>query len=1079
WCFRSPKHGGPANSSDLEYVTSLYFEYTPRTSHKNMERFIQNFWKQAHQHPIFPCRTNDKLTPVVGLKGAAAIFPNGLSMPDDLAFKMRTWLQSLDILYCDCPHTVLARMLPADKGKFGFVVQQVDEDMVRKLIKRDPSFIPEQLKTDTSKQWILEYVLKAVLDKSPPLEPIAGLTILPLVNGEWKQLLPSPVYYTASSEMRSFINGGDMLVDEALFSTELLQKILTKMTGDDWFGVERLPSSVFAEAYEKEHPQGVSPETWEKLWIFLEQFPDLESFEDMSILKTSDGTMSPLSEFRDALRLSSAFSDGEVCVRKLRSLLDDLGIVVFDPRLHRNHPYLINNVPACDPYRVLALVSLILASYPTARAITHDEAAVLREALYDLDDYEMEEHVLDNLGLLKIWNSYGPRPKAGGHRPLIQAQGSVFIEHYYDLTNLGNHEDVISDPYLSHFENLGAHPLSLTAAAEFRVVPKILQGTLKLSADITRAAYIRLFSEIIRIAVGGTKKAKREATRFIKQGRVILCRDGTLRPSAELFDADEGLLTHIFQNATAKFADDGAWNIIRPVRNLFAFRKASDKNVVRECAEEVLRDISAQASTDVSGQALPMLRSKASTLVQYIYNHPDGIDWMDDKWSIVPADVISTLPHSSHAPKLAKYLPFSKLVLPAYRDTVWTQCAFFPENLQPSAAFNTRFNTVGNPDVQDIVNHLTVLVRDLAPQWSSMDRQLALKISVFKVYETLHEMASKSTQWRIHVGAVLGSKSVLPYILNGDDKDTDKKDSWLWPNQLMLDIDNDIERHQVVHPKLLPYREFLVAAGVEQMQAVEGFVAVPVGRKVGDLEKHLLETFEAQDRYTGFMDVRFKFADGQEIQAHKFILVHSSDHFKRRFTGLWADYTTREEEEPGVEVINLTSLDETYEAFWGLVYYFYSDRLIATNGPAGGSKDGSSALGQGEEAREGQKHTDELRDRVEYLMALQHLADLYVMPRLKSLIAFEIVTGRKVIHSNVFNVRSYAIQNQCKDLQDHCEKFIDKNRSGVRKYVEGDLAYSRKRLNELSEDDHGAERADLREEIAASERNLEELDALT
>ncbi|CAO3564928.1 unnamed protein product [Mortierella alpina] len=1077
WCFRSPKHGGRP-SSDLEYTTKLYFESTPTTLHKTMERFIQNFWKQAHQHPVFPCRTNDKLTPVVGLRGAAAIFPSGSSMPDDLAFKMRTWLQSLDILYCDCPHTVLARMLPADKGKFGYVVQQVDEDMVRKLIRRDPSFIPEQLKSDNSKQWILEYVLKAVLEKSPPLEPISGLRILPLVNGEWKPLLPSPVYYTASSDMRSFINGGNMLVDEALFSTELLQKILTKMTGDASLGVERLPSSVFAEAYEREHPQGVSPESWEKLWIFLEQFPDLGSFEDMSILKTADGTMRPLSDFRCALRISSAFPDGEACVRKLRTLLDDLAIVVFDPRLHRNHPYLINNVPACDPYRVLSLVSQRFASYPRARAITHDEAAVLREALYDLDDYEMDDHVLDDLGLLKIWNSYGARPKAGGHRPLIQAQGSVFIDHYYDLTNLGNHEDVISDPYLSHFENLGAHPLSLTAAADLRIVPKILQGSLKLTTEITRAAYIRLFSELIGIAVNGTKKAKREATRLIKQGRVILCRDGTLRTSAELFDADELLLTHVFQNESAKFADNGAWNIIRLVKNLFAFRKASDKNVVRECAEEVLREIGAQESTAVSGQALPMLRSKATALVEYIYNHPDGIDWMDPKWSIVPADVISTLPHSSHAPKLAKYLPFSKLVLPAYRETVWTQCAFFPENLQPSAAFKRKFDTVGNPDVQDIVNHLTVLVRDLAPQWSSMDRQLALKYSVFKVYETLHEMSSRSTQWKAHVRTFLASVPV-PYILNGNDKDSDKEDSWLSPNQLMLDIDNDIERHQVVHPKLLPYREFLVAAGVEQMQAVEGFVAVPVGRKVGDLEKRLLECFEEQDRYTGFMDVRFKFANGQEIQAHKFILVQSSDHFKRRFTGLWADYTTREEEEPGVEVINLTSLNETYEAFWGLVYYFYSDRLIATNGPPGGSKDGSLAVGLEQATEPGQKHTDELRDRMQYLMALQHLADLYVVPRLKSLIAFEIVTGRKVIHSNVFSVRGYAIQNQCKDLQDHCEKFISKNRSGVRMYVEGDLAFNRKQLNVLSEDEHGAERADLREEIAVSERNLEELDALT
>ncbi|KAF9571204.1 hypothetical protein EC968_000852 [Mortierella alpina] len=1074
WCFRSAEHGGPAKPTDLEYATRLYFEYTPRTSRLDMERFTQNFWKHSHQHPIFPCRTNDKLRPVVGLKGAAAVFPSNGSMPDDLEFKMQAWFRSLDITYCNCPREILGRMLPAEKAKFGYVVQQVNEDMVRRLMKKDPSFIPQQIKTETSKTWIMEYVLKAVLDESPPSEPICDLTILPLVNGEWKQLLSSPVYYTASSEMRSFINGGDMLVDESLFSTDRLQKILTKMTTVARYGVEGLPASMFAEAFEKEHPQGVSSESWEKLWIFLGQFPDLEPFEDMSILKTTDGTMSPLSDFHDALRISSAFPDGEGCVQRLKSLLADLGIVVFDARMHRDHPYLVNNVPPCDPYRVLTVLSQCISSWPTNRTITKGEAEVLREALYNLADYAMDEQVLHDLGHLRIWNSYGPRSKAGSHRPLIAAQGSVYITDDYNLTNLGHHEDVISDAHFSHFEALGARPLSLTVAAESRIVPKILQGTLKLSTE-TKGAYRRLLSDIIGIATRGPTKANRQkAKKFLKQGYIILCRDGALHPSAELFDADDQLLLHVFDNATAKFADMGTWDLVRSAKDLFAFRDASDKDVVRECAEEVLREISVQASTTVSGQALPMLRSKALALVKHIYDLPEGIDWMDSKWAIVPADVISTLPHSSHAPELPKYLPFSKLVLPSHIDAVWTQCAFFPEYAQPSERFKRQFNTVGQPLVQDIVNHLTVLARDLAPQWTSNHTRLALTVSVDKVYATLNEMSRRGTQWRVR--SFLSSIPV-PYILN-EPGNPNKEDSWLWPTQLMLDIDNDLERHRVVDASLLEYREFLVAAGVEQMHAIEGFVTVPVGRGIGDLEKRLLDCFEEQNRYTGFMDVRFKFADGQEIQAHKFILVHSSEHFKRRFTGLWADYTTREEEEPGVEVINLTSLDETYEAFWGLVYYFYSDRLIATNGPARGSKDSKLALGPGQ-VEEEQAHTDELRDRVQYLMALQHLADLYVLPRLKSLIASEIVIGRKVIHSNVFSVREYAIQNQCKDLQDHCEKYIDKNRSGVRKYIEGDLVDFRRKLNELSDGDHGAKRAELQEEIAESERNLKELDALT
>ncbi|KAF9281483.1 hypothetical protein BGZ68_006618 [Mortierella alpina] len=1067
WCFRSPEHGGPAKPAELEYAIQLYFGYLPKAAHKNMERFTQNFWRHAHHHPIFPCRTNDKLAPVVGLKGTAAVFPNNSSMPDDLNFNMQKWFRSLDVLYCDCPRLLLAHMLPADKAKPDYMVQQVNEDLIRNLIRKDPSFIREQITTESSKQWILEYVLKAVLDKSPPLEPISGLTILPLVNGDWKQLLPSPVYYTASPDMRRLINGGDMLVDEALFSTDLLQRILAKMTSDDSYGVERLPCSVFAEAYEKEHPQGVSPESWGKMWIFLEQFSDLELFEEMSILKTAGGTMRPLGDFRNALRISNASPNGEKCVQNLRSLLADLGIVVFDAGLHRNHPYLVDSVPECNPRRVLTLLSKCISSWPTSRAITSDEAEVLRQALYN-DGDAMDEQVLHDLGYLKIWNSYGLGPNAGGHRPLIAAQGSAFIVDDYDLTNLGSHEDVIRDLYFPHFEAMGANALSLVVATRGRIVPKILNRTLKLSAE-TRAAYIRVLTNIIGIAMHGSKKAKREAKTFIMQGQIVLCRDGALRSSTELFDADESLLTQVFNNATAKFADSNAWSIIRPAKHLFAFRKANDHNVVRECAEEVLREISAQEAMEVRAQALPMVRSKAVTLVQYIYDHPEGIAWMDPKWSIVPADVISTLPHSKHAPKLPKYLPFSKLVLSSYRDAVWTQCAFFPESLQPSAGFKRRFDDVGIPSAENIVNHLVVLVRDLAPQWTSTDQQLALKTSLIKVYETLQEMSSRSTQKDV---SELLIRVSVPYILNGIDNNSAEEGSWLKPSQLMLDIDNDIEHYRVVHPQLLPYRNFLIAAGVEQMQAVEGFVTVPVGRAVGDLEKRLLDCFEEQNRYIGFMDVRFKFADGQEIQAHKFILVHSSEHFERRFTGLWADYTTREEEEPGVEVINLTSLDQTYGAFWGLVYYLYSDRLIATNGPARSHKDGTLDLRPGL-ARE---DTDELGDRVQYLMELQHLANFYVMPRLKSLIASEIVLGKKVRHSNAFEVRGYAIQNQCKDLQDHCEKFIVKNRSAVRTYVKDALA---RHLKALSEEDNGAERATLKEDIKVSEGYLEELDALT
>ncbi|KAG0204589.1 hypothetical protein BGX28_003528 [Mortierella sp. GBA30] len=1074
WCFRSSEHGGPKHR-DLDDVSRLYFEFMPKGlpkgAPKEIASFVENFWHQALQRPIFPCRTKNQEQPIIGVKGSEAVFPSNRSIPSEVEPKLQSWLRDFGVLFCGCPRDILTMILNEGKGEFGHTIQQVDENMIRKYIRKDPLFIPTHLKTTTGKQWILEYALKVVIDKSEveTLEPLSGLALLPLVNGEWKPLFPTPVYYTADREMRSIIEGGDMLVNEDLLSTDILQKILAKLTIDEGYGLEKMSAKAFATAYQQEHPNGVPPETWERLWTLLGKFEDLEPFENMSILKTEDGTMKPLKEFRNGLQVSSATIQGLQCIQNLRSLLKDLGIIVFDARHHRNHPYIVSNVPACDACRVLTLISRCLSTWPDSREITRDEAVALKEAIYSFQDSPVNPLVARNLGFLRIWNSYGSL--VGGRAPLTAAQGSLFAEGGYNLSNLGDNRDVIRDRYCELFLAMGAQALTFVNAVGRRVVPKFLDGSLSCTGE-TKAAYLRMLHELVRIAIPGGRKTNSQAKNFLLNGRCILARGGTFHRSADLFDPEDHLVSQIFHHVPSSFPDDAVWSVVRSRKNLFAFRKSSDTGVVKQCAEQMLLQASAQPSPDA-----PMVRTKAAALVNFIYQHCEGPNWMDPKWRIVPADLAQSLPYSDCVPSLPKYLSFSELVLSSYRDIVWTQCAFFPESLKPSEAFKRRNPNVGIPSIQSVVNHLSILVKDLAPKWVTTERQLALKMSLFKVYECLNDFASTNAKSKSDLADLLG-RIQAPYILNGDSKDSAKKELWLWPSQLMLDIDNDIERHQVVHAKLQPYREFLVAAGVEQMHAVEGFVDVPKGREVGDIENRLYNCFETQDRYNGFMDVRFKFAGGQEIMAHKFILVHSNEYFSRRFTGIWADYTTREEAEPGVEVIDLSSHDEAYEAFWGLVYFFYTDQLIQSNGPPFVSVDGSvtSRLGQNNEE---QAYTDDLRDRMQYLMALQHLADQYMTPRLKKLIASEIVANRKVIHSNVFSVRGYAVQNQCKDLQNHCEKYIRKNSSGVRKYVEGDLAVFKKDLNALSKEDHGAQRAELREWIADLEQNLKELDAFS
>ncbi|KAG0283630.1 hypothetical protein BGZ98_006240, partial [Dissophora globulifera] len=114
-----------------------------------------------------------------------------------------------------------------------------------------------------------------------------------------------------------------------------------------------------------------------------------------------------------------------------------------------------------------------------------------------------------------------------------------------------------------------------------------------------------------------------------------------------------------------------------------------------------------------------------------------------------------------------------------------------------------------------------------------------------------------------------------------------------------------------------------------------------------------------------------------------------------------------------------------------------------------------------------------------YLMELQHLSDQYETPRLKSLIASEIVLGQKIMHSNVFNVLAHATQNQCKDIQEYCEKYLRKNASSVRNYVDGELQFYKRSLEDLADDeDKGAQRADMKREIEELEGHLQDLENL-
>ncbi|KAF9996371.1 hypothetical protein BGZ65_008040, partial [Modicella reniformis] len=583
-----------------------------------------------------------------------------------------------------------------------------------------------------------------------------------------------------------------------------------------------------------------------------------------------------------------------------------------------------------------------------------------------------------------------------------------------------------------------------------------------------RAAYVEVFREIIRIAALAGRKATPTAARDLLQNkRFILARDGSLRSSKALFDAHDTLCTTIFEDMPSKFPDQSIWDLVwQAKKHLFLFRDSKDPVVVRECAMHVL-----DMTKGLTQLPSEVVRSRAVTLVNFIYKNENQNNWLDSQWKIVPAEVSTNSPHDEYIPEVPPYQSFDELMDLIWHEVVWTQCAFFPDNLKPSQQFKKRYPTVGTPTPEVVVEHLKVLVTQLAKTWTSVDKQLAFRSSLFTVYQVLDEFAGHNGD---ELAVLLENELKQPYIINGYDADLKDPDSWLWPHQLMLDIENPIHHFFTVPRRLQPYRRFLVAAGAQQMQAVEGRVEVPEGRRVGDIETRLLNCFEAQDQHSGFMDVRFKFSSGRQIIAHKFVLVHANEYFTRRFTGVWAEHTTREASDPGVAVIDLSKQEETYEAFYGLLHHFYNDRLIITNGPA----IPASEVTEMDSDAKGVDNPDELRDRVQYLMELLQLSNRYETNRLKALIAYEVVSKKMVIHGNVFSVREHAQLAECKDILEHCEKYLRKNLSSVRTYLNGELEVYRGSLRSLTGDVAGAKRVELKEEIEELESNLKVLGEL-
>jgi hypothetical protein len=749
-----------------------------------------------------------------------------------------------------------------------------------------------------------------------------------------------------------------------------------------------------------------------------------------------------------------------------------LGVVVFNASHHWNHPYLQSLQVDYTNSRVLELIAKHSSTIVSSFIITSDEAEFLRKTM-SYSSGNCSNSVLCNLGNLPIWQTYGPPGS-----PLISAKVASFMTDHDNLDHLGHHPSILREARGNFpFERMGASPIQASTVLRDRIMPKFKTRELR-CVGRTRSAYLGLCRSLVTTASDPNIRGCAAAQDVLNYEHCFLARDGSFHPLEHMFVPQEDLTETIFVNEQQRFPDSELYTILVGQSFIPNIRRLTSPGVIEECATFVLQEIAEDAD---------QILSRATHLVRYIYNHPGSTNWMDRKWTFVPRDLSPEYPYNQHTPPLRRYMSFSTLCFPLHRDYLWTQRGFFPQELIPPATFRERNPDIGSYSWDDCCQHLEVLVKDIAPTLSTTERQLTFKATILNIYKLFEDRGSEDHTARDNIKVSLREFMTVPYILNGDDKDPTKAASWIWPRQIVFGIDHKIGASHQAHPSLVKFRGFLVNAGAKDPKHIPGQANVGPKREAGVLEERIATYFEAQDDRRGFMDVKFVFNDGKSILAHKIVLASVNDEVILQLTGSCSAMTRHDPSNPAIDIIQKDDKEDDYNAFWGLLYFFYKDELIETNGPVTLSA-ASRSLGE-------QEAEDELAQRGQYLMALHRLANMYHVDRLKGLIAEELMLPGNVIYSNVFDIRAHAEKNEDPDMVAYCNNHIaDKdNKLLIKDYLNDEIEIIQAKLNDLNkhlgsegtaesaEQDGGSDggdssqRVDLERELTNLEQYLQEI----
>ncbi|GJJ71852.1 sacsin [Entomortierella parvispora] len=1018
---------------DLDTAEKQYYTYLPMLATLEREAILDEseFWRHAYNRRVFPCRGLGYQLLPSSVQGSVFTNEVFLKLPQDAIQKVVQLLVSRGNRVCKYPPLYLKKVKDASASQYN----EISPDLVWNCLSEQPNFLT-RIKSSEGRGAFLEYILEDILNPDVDIYlSVSHLAIIPLMNGEWRT--PSSAgatYFTASASVRALIKGKDSLIDENIFNaTSKLQEILDKMVTDGRYNVKMITPEHITAVFNKENPGPLHDSLLDRVWSLLHSFDDLSPFGSLCILRTLSGVLKPLNSSKQGLILES-YSTPIAC-EVLRGLLERKGVSIFSASSHHNH----SGAPKDRPFSPANVFKELARSRGWERMynFTTEEAAILRT--WVMAD-EVPQELWSFVGGFRIWNNHGSRMS------MISASGSVFqvapgdanfsnIGRFPNIIDFqGQNMDTTKDQILTQ---LGAQRFDIRSILLDYVVPA-LQAQ---SGDMTeeqKVAYRNILASMWnttgdRPSLSGSPLIPRKSGGFT-EGRT-------------LFNPNDDLLRALFNDHDEMFPDEIVWAGLRELHlgGPFGLQTSNDSLTIRRCAEELLAKISSLpierrilSATMTSATSSPELHGIAVQLVKKIYaldtSHlsiSELTNWGDERWAIVPAELTRDPIQLLKAPLgLPTYMPFSKLRCKDQQLETWTECAYFPSGLEPPAHFLAVHPGATNLSTRDFGQHFRTLVTELAPSWSSMNHQLMLKSSLFKLYERFENDVQQASS-RIRLVDFFNTHlRGISFIMNGDHLDPTLPESWRRPNQLILDIEHDLEHQQPVHSKLLVYRNFLVAVGVREIKKVEGHtVIVPPGRELGLVEKKMAESFERQDSTMGFMDVKFTFPDpsiGSEpatksILAHRFFLAHTCDYFSKLFAGAWSKFALYDANDQGLTVVDMSKAMDSqaaYDVFWGVLYYLYTDKLVLTNGP-------SSAADASQEGAVESENTNR-KDRALYLGELLKAANLYCLDRLMSLIARSLMPSLIDIDT-AFNIREYARETSQADLIACCTAYIRDN----------------------------------------------------